>query len=122
MSSEQLLAMTEVNKEDVITACQAVIRSIAEHSSIMRRKCCYEWLASQEKSWQSFWRFFGYKKPTLRDAISHYYQYDYEWNFVPYYCLVRKNDCQALLRTARATPGQTMWISDAGVRACSLGK
>jgi hypothetical protein len=122
MANEQLLAMTEVNKEAVITACESVIRSISEHSSIVRRKCCYEWLASQEKNWRSFWRFFGYKKPTLRDAIVNYYNYEREWHFVSCYCLAQKSGCCSLLRTARATLGQTMWISDAGVRTCSLGK
>lgn len=120
-TSEKPLGMIRVDADKVIIACNNTIRSIHEYRSDARRKYCNKWLTAANKSWQRFWRWFGFSKPVLRDALIAYYgpRLSQAMEDRLTYSL-QEQDCKQLLRAAIATDHATMWVSTNGARSCKL--
>jgi len=116
------LGLVRVETDKVIAACNRMLNSIYEYRSNARRKYCQQWLTAATKRWQRFWRFFGFRKPVLRDALEDFYhggQFPASFSVSIIYSLQEQN-CKDLLRAAKATNNSTMWISNEGARTCRL--
>jgi hypothetical protein len=118
---KKLLGLVEVETERVIVACNRKLNSIYGYRSDARRQYCKQWLTAATRKWQRFWRFLGFRKPVMRDAIKDFYggQYPVSFDVSMTYGLQEKN-CKDLLRAAQATNNSTMLISIEGARTCSL--
>lgn len=115
------LGLVRVETDKVIAACNKMLNSIYEYRSNARRLYCQQWLAAATKRRQRFWRFFGCRKPVLRDALKDFYggQFPVSFDVSMTYGLQERN-CKDLLRAAKATNNSTMWISNEGARTCRL--
>lgn len=115
------LGLVRVETDKVIVACNKMLKTIASYRSDARREYCQEWLTAATKRWQRFWRFFGFRKPLLRDAIYDYYHSQHPPSFMVSMTYgLQEMNCKDLLRAAKATNNSTMWISNEGARACRL--
>jgi hypothetical protein len=123
--SEENLGMVRVETALVISACKKQLQNIYKKRSNMRRAYCEEWLKEAEFYWCRFWRFLGYEKPVLRNALYNYYggmsrgyhSYSFE---VKITYRQSEIDCEKLLHAAQVTKNPTMWISPEGVKVCRL--
>jgi len=115
------LGLVRVETDKVIAACNKKLNSIYAYRSDARRQYCQQWLTAATKSWQRFWRFLGYKKPVLRNALESFYGGQFPTSFdVSITYGLQEQNCKDLLRAAKATNNSTMWISNEGARACNL--
>jgi len=115
------LGLVRVETDKVILACNKMLKSIYDYRSDARREYCRQWLTAATKRWQRFWRFFGFRKPVLRDALENFYGGQFPTSFdVSIKFGLQERNCKDLLRAAKATNNSTMWISTEGVRTCRL--
>lgn len=124
IDEKKTLGMIRVETESVISACNRTLNDINKRRSTSRRTFCNQWLASATKSWQRYWRWFGFRKPVLRNALFEFYHSRYH-HFPPSFYTsltwgLQEQDCRKLLRAAKATKHRTMWISTTGASICGL--
>lgn len=119
---KKTLGMVRVETSKVIVACNKTLKRIYAHRSKARRDYCQDWLDSSMKKWKILWRWFGFSKPTFRDAI---YDYYHKNKYPPVFTVsmaysIQEDECEKLLRAAKATDGLSMWLSVNGANVCGV--
>lgn len=117
-----LLGMSEVSKDEVVSACQKTLASIYRSRSNMRREFIRQWLVRATGRWRIFFRFLGLRQPTRRDALYEYFHvgmYPQHFGEIMSYGQ-QESKCKSLLRVALASNSDTILVSADGAKACNL--
>jgi hypothetical protein len=123
---KRILGMVRVECNAVITACKATLKNIYYCRSCRRRKFVDDWLASATKRWQYFWKWFGFSKPTRRDALEDYYFGNASRQMVSKADMdscaygEQETQCLRILRAAQCSKNSTMCLSPEGVSICGM--
>lgn len=102
---------TRIATERVITSCVNTLNSISKIKSSNRRKFVNNYLEKQNKIWQYFWKYLGFKKPTIRMALGKYYKSKKYLNNKQNMSYMSNYCCQ-ILDSAKSSKGNFVLISN----------
>lgn len=63
----------KVSNNRAIAIAKYELNKIIEYKSYIRREYVKDFMQSRTKSWQSLWKYLGFKKPTKKMALHNYY-------------------------------------------------